>query len=104
MEKLSIVCLLFISFSMLGSADGKLNHINVKLFKLTQFHSACLPKVGKWIVSNQEKNITCLVVQMDIKVNFTYTISGKNIINRFFFRKFISYLLRIELKYFFLYL
>ncbi|CRK95513.1 CLUMA_CG008982, isoform A [Clunio marinus] len=55
MEKLSIVCLLFISFSMLGSAD-----------------------VGKWIVSNQEKNITCLVVQMDIKVNFTYTISDNS--------------------------
>lgn len=34
--------------------------------------------VGKWVVT--EANVTCLVVQMDIKVNFTYTTAGKRLV------------------------
>lgn len=33
--------------------------------------------MGKWVVT--ETNVTCLVVQMDIKVNFTYTTAGKRL-------------------------
>jgi hypothetical protein len=71
--------LLVASMNSFASADGEKINAKLRKFLFLTTHSRITTlisfAVGKWMVTKQ--NNTCLIVQMDIEVNFTYTTNGK---------------------------
>lgn len=75
MEKVFATMLLIAGFSSMASADSKNQFKDFGWKTCNYFDSLIEFSVGKWVV--KDSNVTCLIVSMSIKVNFTYTTAGE---------------------------